>query len=233
MSMLKYCHESGVPCATVYAFSIDNYKRSPEEVQSLMDLMLEKIEEVLKEDSIVSRYGIVFSGNLKLLSESVRLAADRARLATAKNSKAILSVCVAYTSTNEILHAVQESCEEKWDEITILNSSGAGYGLISLGGSEQDEMDPLIKLTDIEKHMYMAVAPDPDIIISTSGETRLEQFSFMAERKLLFILAFSTLAGDWFPSLPVGHIEFSENSFLLGQEKEAVIRSSQALMLIA
>ncbi|KAG4174582.1 hypothetical protein ERO13_A11G130266v2 [Gossypium hirsutum] len=97
-------------------------------------------------------------------------------LATDKNSKAVLSICVAYTSTNEIMHAVQESCEEKWDEITILNSSGAGYGLISLGGYEQDEMDHLIKLNDIEKHMYMAASPDPDIIIRTSSETRLSNF---------------------------------------------------------
>lgn len=178
MSMLKYCYEFGVRYVTVYAFSIENFKRSPEEVQSLMDLMLKKIEEILKKQSIVNRYGVrvIFSGNLKLLSEPVRLAAERAMLATAKNSKAVLSICVAYTSTNEIMHAVQESCEEKWDEITLLNSSGAGYGLISLGGYEQDEMDHLIKLTDIEKHMYMAAAPDPDIIIRTSGETRLSNF---------------------------------------------------------
>ncbi|KAE8701421.1 Dehydrodolichyl diphosphate synthase 6 [Hibiscus syriacus] len=169
MSMLKYCYELGVRYVTVYAFSIENFKRSPEEVQSLMDLMLDKIEELLMEESIVNRYGIrvYFSGNLKLLNEPVRLAAERAMLATAKNSKAILSICVAYTSTNEIVHAVQESCEEKWDEITLLNSNG---------GNEPDENTNLIKLTDIEKHMYMAFAPDPDIIVRTSGETRLSNF---------------------------------------------------------
>ncbi|XVE72949.1 hypothetical protein DITRI_Ditri11bG0078500 [Diplodiscus trichospermus] len=178
MSMLKYCYEFGVRYVTIYAFSIDNFKRSPEEVQSLMDLMLEKIEELMKEESIVNRYGVrvYFSGNLKLLSKPVRLAAERAMFATAKNAKAVLSICIAYTSTNEIVHAIQESCEEKWDEITVLNSSGAGYGLIRLGGNEQDERSHLIKLTDIERNMYMAVAPDPDIIIRTSGETRLSNF---------------------------------------------------------
>ncbi|XVE92719.1 hypothetical protein REPUB_Repub01dG0123800 [Reevesia pubescens] len=178
MSMLKYCYESGVRYVMIYAFSIDNFKRSPEEVQSLMGLMLEKIEELIKEESIVIGYGVRlhFSGNLKLLSELVRLAAERAMLATAKNSKAVLSVCIAYTSTNEIVHAVQESFEERWDEITVLNSSGAGYGLFRLGGNKQDERDHLIKLTDIEKHMYMALAPDPDIIIRTSSETRLSNF---------------------------------------------------------
>ncbi|GMJ09070.1 cis-prenyltransferase 1, cis-prenyltransferase 3 [Hibiscus trionum] len=165
-AMLKYCYEFGVRYVTVYAFSIDNFKRNPEQVQSLMDLMLEKIEGVLKDESVFNRYGIriIFSGNLGLLSEPVRSTAERAMLATAKNTTAIFSVCVAYTSTNEILHAVQKSCEEKWDEIAASDSS------------DQDEMHHRIKLTDIEKHMYMAAAPDPDIIIRTSGETRLSNF---------------------------------------------------------
>lgn len=178
MSMLRCCHELGVRYVTVYAFSIDNFKRSPKEVQSLMELMQEKIDDLIKEESIVNRFGlrIYFIGNLKLLSEPVRLAAEKAMLATAKNSKAVLCICVAYTSTNEIVNAVKESIEEKWDELSVLNASGAGYGLIKLGGSEGDEREQLIKLIDIEKHMYMAVAPEPDIIIRTSGEIRLSNF---------------------------------------------------------
>ncbi|KAJ7977255.1 Alkyl transferase [Quillaja saponaria] len=178
MSMLKYCYELGVRYVTAYAFSIDNFKRRPEEVQSLMDLMQEKIEGLIEKESVVNRYGVrvYFVGNLKLLSEPVRLAAERAMVATAKNSKAVLSICVAYTSTNEIVHAVQESCKEKWDEITVLDASGLGYGLIGLKGNGKDDEEHLIKLADIEKHMYMAVAPDPDILIRTSGETRLSNF---------------------------------------------------------
>ncbi|XP_057965744.1 dehydrodolichyl diphosphate synthase CPT3 [Malania oleifera] len=169
MSMLKYCYELGVKYVTIYAFSIDNFKRSPDEVQSLMDLMLEKIEGLMKEDSMVNRYGVrvCFIGNLKLLSDSVRLAAEKAMLATATNSKAVLSICVAYTSTNEIVHAVQESCEEKWDE-RVLN--------VSKASCEKDGEEHFVNLADIEKNMYMAVVPDPDILIRTSGETRLSNF---------------------------------------------------------
>ncbi|VVA22183.1 PREDICTED: dehydrodolichyl diphosphate [Prunus dulcis] len=178
MSMLKFCYELGVRYVTIYAFSIDNFKRDPEEVQSLMDLIQEKIEGLIKEESIVNRYGIKvhFIGNLKLLSEPVRLAAERAMEATANNSRGVLSICIAYTSTDEIVHAVQESCEEKSDEISVMNASGAGYGLLQLGGNEKEERENIVKLTDIEKHMYMTVAPDPDILIRTSGETRLSNF---------------------------------------------------------
>ncbi|TKY58230.1 Dehydrodolichyl diphosphate synthase 6 [Spatholobus suberectus] len=37
ISILRYCYELGVKFVTVYAFSIDNFRRKPEEVQSLME----------------------------------------------------------------------------------------------------------------------------------------------------------------------------------------------------
>ncbi|GJV79465.1 dehydrodolichyl diphosphate synthase 6-like protein [Tanacetum coccineum] len=161
ISMLRYCYEMGVKHVTVYAFSIDNFKRNPEEVQSLMELMEEKIERLINDEIIVSQYGIRvrFIGNLKLLSKPVRLSAKRAMDATSKNNKVVLSICVAYTSTHEILHAVQESCEEKWRKI-----------------GDPDEAFVKFDMLDVERHMYMRFAPDPDIIIRTAGETRLSNF---------------------------------------------------------
>lgn len=174
MSILKYCYELGIKYTTIYAFSIDNFKRRPEEVQSIMDLMLEKIEGLLKEDSIVNQYGVRvhFIGNLRLLDESVRVAAEKAMAATAKHSERVLLICIAYASSDEIVHSVQESCRDKWDQIKNLNS---------VRKEQEDEVQPLvdsrgIKLVDIEKHMYMSVAPDPDIVIRTSGEMRLSNF---------------------------------------------------------
>lgn len=172
MSMLKFCYEFGIKCVTVYAFSIENFKRSPNEVRSLMELLQEKIEGLMEEESIVNRFGIrvYFMGNLKLLSDSVRSAAERAMSATACNSQAVLSICIAYTSTDEILHAIEDSCSNKWDQIRLLNFSEAGPGLIGQGMKEN------VQLVDIEKNMYMARVPDPDILIRTSGENRLSNF---------------------------------------------------------
>ncbi|KAM7519981.1 hypothetical protein LguiB_018943 [Lonicera macranthoides] len=170
MSLLRYCYELGLKYVTVYAFSIDNFKRRPEEVQQLMDLMLEKIEGLLKEESIVNQYGVrvYFIGNLNLLHEPVRIAAEKAMLATAKNTKTVLLICVAYTSTDEITHSAQESCVKKWDRTANSDYNGEI--------SEQKEEKRIIKLVDLDKHMYMGVAPDPDILIRSSGETRLSNF---------------------------------------------------------
>ncbi|KAH0455612.1 hypothetical protein IEQ34_015644 [Dendrobium chrysotoxum] len=56
ISILRYCYEMGVKHITIYAFSIDNFKQKPKEVQPTMDLMKEKIDELLKEQSIVNEY---------------------------------------------------------------------------------------------------------------------------------------------------------------------------------
>ncbi|XP_059626010.1 dehydrodolichyl diphosphate synthase CPT3-like [Cornus florida] len=231
MSVLIYCYELGVKYVTIYAFSIDNFKRRPEEVQSVMELMQEKIEGLIEEESIVNRYGVrvYFIGNLRLLSKPVRLSAERAMAATASNSKAVLSICVAYTSSDEIVHAVQKSCEEKWDEIRILetlDASGAGSGKIGLGESETDQGQHLINLLDVDRNMYMAVAPDPDIIIRTSGETRLSNF-LLWQSSYCLLYSPSVL---W-PEIGFWHLvwavmDFQRNYYFLGEKKEASINFS-------
>lgn len=178
ISMLKYCYELEVKYVTIYAFSIDNFKRRPEEVNTLMELLKQTTEDSLKEQSIINQYGvrIHFVGDLKLLDNSVRLTAEKAMAATASNSRAVLLVCIAYTSTNEIMNAVEESCKEKWDELRILDSCGSAYGLTDYVGNGDMKEKNFISLTDIEGHMFMKVAPSPDIIIRTSGENRLSNF---------------------------------------------------------
>ncbi|CAI0554920.1 unnamed protein product [Linum tenue] len=157
VSVLKYCYEVGVKYISVYAFSIDNFKRRPEEVKTIMDLILEKTEGLLEEGSIADQYGVrvYFVGNLKLLSEQVRIAAEKVMEATAHNTRCVLLICIAYTSCDEIVNSVRECCKDKMEEI------------------EDEEGDDLV---DIEKHMYMGVAPDPDILLRSSGEKRLSNY---------------------------------------------------------
>ncbi|XP_031389418.1 dehydrodolichyl diphosphate synthase 6-like isoform X2 [Punica granatum] len=176
MWILGYCYELGVKYVTIYAFSIDNFKRRPNEVQVLMDLMLEKIDELLKEESLVRQYGIqlYFIGNLKLLSDNVREAVERAMEITAKNNKLVLLICVPYTSTDEILHAVEESCQDKLDHSQAVKQTNGSTDHCNQTSQEDHEHD--IKVVDIEKRMYMAAAPDLDILIRSSGETRLSNF---------------------------------------------------------
>ncbi|XP_072054955.1 dehydrodolichyl diphosphate synthase 6-like [Arachis hypogaea] len=93
ISILRYYYELGVKYVTVYAFSIDNFKRKPKEVQSLMELMREKIEELLQDESIINEYGVKlrFIGNLQLLAEPVRISMEKAMKVTAHNKQRVLT----------------------------------------------------------------------------------------------------------------------------------------------
>ncbi|CAM8894537.1 unnamed protein product [Rhodiola kirilowii] len=189
--MLKYSYGIGVKYVTVYGFSIDNFKRPAEEVKTLMELFQEKIEILTLPGSIVHQLGlrIHFIGNLNLLNSSLRITAENAMRATAHNNQTVLLFCISYTSTSEIFHAVQESC------------SYAANGLI-----EQEK--EIIELGDIEKRMYMAVAPEPDIIIRSSGETRLSNFLLWQTGKSLLY----TTAALW-PEVGLGHLVWAVLAF--------------------
>lgn len=167
MLALKDCYELGVKYVTVYAFSIENFKRSPEEVGVLMNLMQRKLESLLEKESLVNRFGVrvQFPGNLRLLPDGVRRTAEKVMAMTKLNDRAVLNVCVAYTSTDEIVHAVQGACQG-------IISRVSGLGFVNNGES----LGGCVMVEDIERHLYTAGCPDPDLLIRTSGETRLSNF---------------------------------------------------------
>ncbi|KAG0477359.1 hypothetical protein HPP92_014200 [Vanilla planifolia] len=169
ISVLRYCYEMGVKYVTIYAFSIENFKRKPEEVQSTMNLMKEKIDELMQKQSIVSEYGVRvnFLGNLNLLENDVRLSIEKFMRSTSNNTEPVLSICVAYTSTDEITHAIEKSCCEK--KHLMLQKNPNGFQNVLTG-------EDIVSVDDLESYLYTASCPDPDIIIRTSGETRLSNF---------------------------------------------------------
>uniref|UniRef100_A0A0E0I3I7 Alkyl transferase n=1 Tax=Oryza nivara TaxID=4536 RepID=A0A0E0I3I7_ORYNI len=168
IASLLYCYEMGVKYITVYAFSIDNFKRDPTEVKSLMELMEEKINELLENRNVINKVNckINFWGKLDMLSEPVRVAAEKLMASTAENKGLVFSVCMPYNSTSEIVIAVNKVCAERRD---ILQREDVDS--VANNGVHSD-----ISVADLDHHMYSAGCPDPDIVIRTSGETRLSNF---------------------------------------------------------
>ena len=169
---LLYCYEMGVKYITVYAFSIDNFKRDPSEVQSLMELMEEKINELLESRGVINKVNckINFWGNLDMLSEPVKLAAQKLMETTAGNTGLVFSVCMPYNSTSEIVNAVNKLCAERKDIAQKEHSANCnGHGANNATHSD-------ISVADLDRHMYSKGCPDPDIVIRTSGEARLSNF---------------------------------------------------------
>ncbi len=164
--ILEWCRELGIRTLTVYAFSTENFRRTPEEVNALMNLFEQKFKELI-EDERVHKYGIRVNvlGRKELLPENVRKAAEEAERATRKYTNYTLNIALAYGGRSEIADAVKDIVRDVQE------------GRISV----EDIDEELIK-----RYLYYPNMPDPDIVIRTGGEERISNF-------LLYQIAYSEL----------------------------------------
>lgn len=166
--ILQWCAEMGIKEVTVYAFSIENFKRTREEVTKLMYLAKEKFKLLLEEKDKLMESGmrIRVLGDVSRFPENLQRLIAETVLATRNNTKAIFNICLAYTGRDDMFQAVKEICE----------------------GVELD----LIRPSDISEQLfasclYSTDSPEPEILLRTSGEIRLSDF-------LLWQSSYSVLA---------------------------------------
>ncbi|ELR18859.1 dehydrodolichyl diphosphate synthase [Acanthamoeba castellanii str. Neff] len=143
---LEWCLELGVEVVTVYAFSMENFKRSPEEVSALMRLAAEKFEELLNQEDIIHKHGVSIRvlGDISLVPDYLQHSMATAIHNTRNNSKYLEMVTAAQTL-----------------------SAGVQEGLINVEDINGDLL---------EECMYTSGCPPLDILIRTSGEKRLSDF---------------------------------------------------------
>jgi ditrans,polycis-polyprenyl diphosphate synthase len=100
-----------VRCVSVYAFSIENFKRAPDEVDALMVLAEEKLLALAQRGSLLSRYGVRLNvlGRTELLPPAVRAAVHKAEDMTRTHDRAVLNLCMPYTARDEIAQAVSKT----------------------------------------------------------------------------------------------------------------------------
>nr|XP_023026199.1 dehydrodolichyl diphosphate synthase complex subunit DHDDS [Leptinotarsa decemlineata] len=154
---LQWCRELGIREVTVYAFSIENFKRSKEEVDTLMQLAREKFQKVFEEKDKLKEEGVCIRviGNLSLLPQDIRKLIAEAMLLTKDNNKSILNVAFSYTSSDEITNSIKEIVD------------GVNQNLIDV----EDITEELIS-----NCLYTHSSSNPEVLIRTSGEVRLSDF---------------------------------------------------------
>jgi undecaprenyl diphosphate synthase len=150
----RYCERIGIKYLTVYAFSTENWKRPQSEVDSIMKLFKEYLEESLsnfKNENIKTR----FIGDITILSpEIIRLIKEAEEL-TKDKTGLCLNIAINYGGREELTYAAR----------SIAKEVSEGRLLPDDIGEEQ-----------VEKHLYTAGQPDPDLIIRPSGEYRTSNF---------------------------------------------------------
>ncbi|CAH0717374.1 unnamed protein product, partial [Brenthis ino] len=195
---LKWCLDLGIPEVTVYAFSIENFKRTKEEVDALMDLSRDKFNKLLEEIDQINEWGVRLNvpGRLSLLPEDIQILASKAMLATRHNNKLRLNIAYAYTGRDEISRAASN--------IVV--------------GVQNKELSP----DDIDEDLVSQTLDlgEPELLIRTSGEVRLSDF--MLWQVSNSVLYFSDVLWPEFSiwNLLAAIIHFQRNAPPLVQEKE-------------
>lgn len=139
---------------TLYSFSIENWKRPPEEVDFLMALYSEYL--IAERDEMMEN-NIRFSqiGRREGLPASVTDELDRTTELTARNTGLKLVLALNYGSRTEIVDAVRNIAQAARD----------------------GKLDPAsIDEKTIDNHLYTAGLPDPDLLIRTAGEMRVSNY---------------------------------------------------------
>ena len=148
--IVRASSDAGIKILTVYAFSTENWKRSKEEVDGLMNIAIEYFKKEIGELH-QNHVKVNVIGNLAGLNTKVREAAENAMVITAHNTGLTLNIALNYGGRDDIVAAVKE--------------------LISAGVSADEVTEQ-----SINDHLYTKGQPDPDLLIRTGGESRYSNF---------------------------------------------------------
>lgn len=154
--VLDWCVDLGIEIVTVYAFSIENFKRPEDEVEGLMKLFKENFEGIAKNEKIhKNKVRIRAVGKLELLPEDVREAIQKAEDSTASYDERIVNIAIGYDGRLEIVDAIKKIIKDV----------------------EEGKLDPsCVDEKIVNSKLYTAGLDDPNLIIRTSGEERLSGF---------------------------------------------------------
>jgi undecaprenyl diphosphate synthase len=152
--VLETCLELGIRNLSVYAFSQENWKRSAREIDLLMSLFRYFTR---RERQNLRKRGVRFLpiGDISELPQTLRTELLKTEEFTADCTRLSLNLCVNYSARSEILRAARELAREALD------------GTIKPGDITEEIFS---------RHLLTGRTPDPDLLIRTSGESRLSNF---------------------------------------------------------
>ena len=162
--VLEGCLLTKVEYLTVYAFSIENWNRSQEEVQGLMELFVRSCHsEIDNLNTNNIRFRTI--GNLEMLSEDCLRELKITEEKTKNNTALTLAVALSYGSQWEIAHAAKQIAKD-----------------VQAGQLQAEQVNEEL----FANYLTTNFMPDPDLLIRTSGEYRISDF-------LLWQIAYSEL----------------------------------------
>ena len=153
-AIVRACGEVGVKYLTLYAFSVENWNRPKDEVDTLMKYLARFLKNEIGELNR-SNVRLDVIGQIYRLPEFVQEQLAKTRAALERNTGLTLVLALSYGARVEIVEAVRSIAAKV----------------------KQGDIDPA-EITEqvISQHLYTRHLPDPDLLIRTSGEMRLSNF---------------------------------------------------------
>ncbi len=152
-SIARYCNKIGIKYLTVYAFSTENWKRSAEEVNGIMNLLRSYLANSKNFKGENIRLG--FIGDFSRLDDDIKKMIVDAEEDSKDATGLYVNIALNYGGRDELVHAARRIAQE------------AAEGRLT--------PDDITEAT-ISERLYTADVPDPDLVIRPSGEYRLSNY---------------------------------------------------------
>ncbi len=153
-TIANYLNEIGVKYMTFYAFSTENWKRSKDEVDTIMELFKDYLNEALDRLN-ETNMRMIFIGDKSVLTDELQALMERIETESAKNDGTVVNMAINYGGRQELTFACKEIAQRV----------------------KNGELNPEDITEDtISANIFTKDQPDPDLIIRPSGEYRLSNF---------------------------------------------------------
>ncbi len=149
--------EAGVKYLSLFAFSEENWNRPEEEVVALMGLMVKAMaDEMQKLDKAGVRFMVL--GNRERLGDELNKTIEECMQMTSQNDRLTLIIFLSYSGKWDILQAAKKMAAEMVEH-----------------PERRDEIEAM-GVDGFDKYLVTAGIPDPDLIVRTSGESRISNY---------------------------------------------------------
>jgi undecaprenyl diphosphate synthase len=153
-AVTKLARKLGISYLTLFAFSDENWQRPASEIKALMTLLRRYLRRELSEMQ-ENQIALRAIGNLSRLPAGVQRELAQTIAATAQGDQMVLTLALSYGGRSEIVQAVQALARD-----------------LLAGKTRPEDLDAEM----FSRYLYTADLPDPDLLIRTSGESRLSNF---------------------------------------------------------
>ncbi|MGC2310679.1 MAG: polyprenyl diphosphate synthase [Candidatus Babeliaceae bacterium] len=149
---LEFCLEQNIPYLSVYAFSLENFKRSAEELSYLFDVLAQELAATEFENLLKHNIKVVFVGDRTQFPQQLVSIINDIERKSAQNTRLVLNILFCYGGQQEIVQATQKIAQ-----------------LVQEKKLTPDQITSEL----FESYLWSAGTPPPDLIIRTAGDHRL------------------------------------------------------------